>query len=408
MISNLVVNMTINSDLWGQVMKQLLKEIAEVSAGQGAPQGDSNYCEDGIPFVKAGNLLELTEGKSIHGIQKVSEAVAKKYRLRLYKKGTILFAKSGMSCLKGYVYVLPCDAYVVSHLACVTPKEDISEYLKYYFCYHRPNQLVKDEAYPSISLSDIGCLEINTQDATYRDMVVTSLWKISSIIEMRKQQLSELDNLVKARFVELFGSIKNNHQRYPVVKIGSCAKLQGGFAFKSSDYLNDGIRLVQISNVNKDTLDWDSINCVPQAFLQKYKDFELHVGDLVLAMTRPVIKSLDAVKIATVSENDVPSLLNQRVGRFVVDRKKLHSVYLMVLCQMPEFREYVEAMSGNSLQPNISSKQVEDYSIVLPPLALQEQFAAFIQQTDKSKAVVQKALDEAQTLFDSLMQQYFG
>ena len=50
--------MTINSDLWGQVMKQLLKEIAEVSAGQGAPQGDSNYCEDGIPFVKAGNLLE--------------------------------------------------------------------------------------------------------------------------------------------------------------------------------------------------------------------------------------------------------------------------------------------------------------------------------------------------------------
>ena len=86
-------------------MKQLLKEIAEVSAGQGALQGDSNYCEDGIPFVKAGNLLELTEGKSIHGIQKVSEAVAKKYRLRLYKKGTILFAKSGMSCLKGYVHV---------------------------------------------------------------------------------------------------------------------------------------------------------------------------------------------------------------------------------------------------------------------------------------------------------------
>ena len=238
--------------------------------------------------------------------------------------------------------------------------------------------------------------------------VVSQLDKVSELITLRKEQLAKLDQLVKSRFVELFGSIKNNHQRYPVVKIGSCAKLQGGFAFKSSDYLNDGIRLVQISNVNKDTLDWDSINCVPQAFLQKYKDFELHVGDLVLAMTRPVIKSLDAVKIATVSENDVPSLLNQRVGRFVVDRKKLHSVYLMVLCQMPEFREYVEAMSGNSLQPNISSKQVEDYSIVLPPLALQEQFAAFVQQTDKSKMAIQQSLDKLDFLKKSLMQEYFG
>lgn len=262
--------------------------------------------------------------------------------------------------------------------------------------------------FKAISKGVLAETEIPLPDLNKQKKIAEQLAKVDGLIAARKEQLTKLDQLVKSRFVELFGSIKNNHQRYPVVKIGSCAKLQGGFAFKSSDYLNDGIRLVQISNVNKDTLDWDSINCVPQAFLQKYKDFELHVGDLVLAMTRPVIKSLDAVKIATVSENDVPSLLNQRVGRFVVDRKKLHSVYLMVLCQMPEFREYVEAMSGNSLQPNISSKQVEDYSIVLPPLALQEQFAAFVQQTDKSKMAIQQSLNKLETLKKSLMQEYFG
>jgi len=239
-------------------------------------------------------------------------------------------------------------------------------------------------------------------------VVVEQLDRVIELITLRKQQVAKLDELGKARFVELFGSAKHNHQGYPVVKIGSCAKLQGGFAFKSSDYLDDGIRLVQISNVNKDTLDWDSINCVPQSFLQKYKDFELHVGDLVLAMTRPVIKSLDAVKIATVSEDDVPSLLNQRVGRFVIDKAKLNSLYLMLSCQMSEFREYVEAMSGNSLQPNISSKQVEDYSIVLPPLALQEQFAVFVEQTDKSKLAIQQSLDKLETLKKSLMQKYFG
>ena len=105
-------------------MRYSLSDIAEIGAGQGAPQGDSCYCDNGIPFVKAGNLQALTAGGSINDIQKVSEDVAKAHKLKLYPKGTILFAKSGMSCLKGYVYVLPKDAYVVSHLACIMPKED--------------------------------------------------------------------------------------------------------------------------------------------------------------------------------------------------------------------------------------------------------------------------------------------
>lgn len=88
-------------------MRRLLKDIAIISAGQGAPQGESNYCDNGTPFVKAGNLQELIEGKPITKIQNVSDDVAKKHKLKLYPKGTILFAKSGMSCMKGYVYVLP-------------------------------------------------------------------------------------------------------------------------------------------------------------------------------------------------------------------------------------------------------------------------------------------------------------
>ena len=96
----------------------------------------------GISFMTSyRDLQELLEGKAITSIQKVSDEVAKKHKLRLYPKGTILFAKSGMSCIKGYIYVLPQSAYVVSHLACITPNEDISEYLRYYFNYHKPNQL---------------------------------------------------------------------------------------------------------------------------------------------------------------------------------------------------------------------------------------------------------------------------
>lgn len=250
--------------------------------------------------------------------------------------------------------------------------------------------------------------EITIPSLPEQEQIANQFAKLDEIVNLRKEQLAKLDELVKSRFVEMFGSTKKNHRGYPIVKIGSCAKLQGGFAFKSSDYLDEGVRLVQISNVNKDTLDWNNRNCVPRSFLQKYSDFELQVGDLVLAMTRPVIKSLEAVKIATVAEDDVPSLLNQRVGRFVFDKTRLTSAYLMVSCQMLEFREYVEAMSGNSLQPNISSKQVEDYSIVLPPLEQQQQFATFVAQVDKSKLAVKKSLEELEILKKSLMQKYFG
>lgn len=162
-------------------MRHSLRDIAEIGAGQGAPQGDSNYCDDGIPFVKAGNLESLTTGGSLSEIQKVSDAVAKAHRLRLYPKGTVLFAKSGMSCLKGYVYILPQEAYVVNHLACITPKEDISEYMRYYFSYHKPNQLVKDAAYPSISLSDIGALVIDTKDEKSRADIISVLRSLEGI-----------------------------------------------------------------------------------------------------------------------------------------------------------------------------------------------------------------------------------
>ena len=179
-------------------MKQLLKDIATIGAGQGAPQGDENYCNKGIPFVKAGNLQELLDGKDINNIQQVSKEVAQKHKLKLYPKGTILFAKSGMSCMKGFVYVLPQEAHVVSHLACITPNDDVSEYLRFYFNFHRPNRLVKDTAYPSISLSDIGNLEIDMKTEFERTTII------------KQQELCQLDDLIKARFVEMFGDPVSN------------------------------------------------------------------------------------------------------------------------------------------------------------------------------------------------------
>ena len=350
--------------------------------------------------LQTSELLE--EGYPVYG----ANGIIGYYSEYNHEKSVIAITCRGATC--GTINITVPESYVPGNAMCLdnVRSDVLQKYLYYCLQHYDFNNVISGSAQPQITRQGLEKVEIELCSPEEQRRIITILDNVGAEIAGRKRQNQKLEELIKSRFVELFGSI--NNQRYPVVKIGSCAKLQGGFAFKSADYLDDGIRLVQISNVNKDTLDWDGINYVPQAFLQKYKDFELHAGDLVLAMTRPVIKSLDAVKIATVSENDVPSLLNQRVGRFVIDKTKLNSVYLMLSCQMPEFREYVEAMSGNSLQPNISSKQVEEYSIVLPPLALQEEFATFVAEVDKSKLAVKQSLEKLETLKKSLMQQYFG
>ncbi len=220
-----------------------LKDIAAISAGQRAPQGN-DFCLEGTPFVKAGNLRELTEGKQIKDIQRVSDNVAKEYGLRLYPKGTILFAKSGMSCLKGYVYVLPEDAYVVSHLACITPYNEISDYLRYYFIYNRnrPNRLVKDISYPSISLSDIGNIRIDLKSKDERNEIVSLLDKTTCAISLLNKELQMLDYLTKARFVEMFGDPVSNPYGWDKVNISTVVRgrASNGYFAKRQEYVEDG------------------------------------------------------------------------------------------------------------------------------------------------------------------------
>ena len=190
--------------------------------------------------------------------------------------------------------------------------------------------------------------------------------------------------------------------------MGNELKLQVGFAFKSSDYKNTGIRLVKISNVQKDTLDWATTNFVPEEYLDKYADFKLLPGDIVLALTRPIIKSLESVKIAVVKDSDVPSLLNQRVGRlrFGPDSRLLPE-YIFEFCRTKRFFRTVQFFCSESLQPNMSTSQIEEVMIAVPPMDLQREFARRMAAVEKLKAAHRASLAEMDALFASLQHRAF-
>lgn len=381
-------------------MRQPLKDLAAICAGQGAPQGDHNYCENGTPFVKAGNLQELLEGKAITSIQKVSDEVAKKHKLRLYPKGTILFAKSGMSCMKGYIYVLPQSAYVVSHLACITPNEDISEYLRYYFNYHKPNHLVKDAAYPSISLSDVGNLVVDMKPESERNEIVSVLQHTESIITLRQQQLQKLNELVKARFLEMFGDPVVNKKGWDAEILNNLCNGIGDGLHGTPEYDDAG----KYAFINGNNLMNGAIEVTPSTKMVNAETFGKYYIEI---SENAILLSINGTLGKLAFYNGEEIILGKSAC-YCNLKSEINREFVYGVMQTNAFSNFLERNATASTIKNVGLKAIREFRLILPPEGLQKQFVKFSKQVDKSKAVAQKALDEAQLLFDSLMQKYFG
>lgn len=370
-------------------MRCKLSEIALVSAGQGAPQGDSNYCESGTPFVKAGNLQELSNGASIDAIQKVSNEVAATHGLKLQRKGSVLFAKSGMSCLKGYVYVLPEDAYIVSHLACVTPMGVDSDYLCYYFRFHRPNKLVKDAAYPSISLADIGCLEIEIPEGNEVTQIVDALKRVESIINLHCQQLTALDTLIKARFVELFGEPEANTKNWPVVNMADLCIVGSSKRIYQSEQSMDGVpfwRISDLTNLINTGMATAELFISEERYMMLQAQEQVPVEGDILVTSRGTLGQCYIVRA-----DDKFYFQDGMISWLSEYADGITPLYIAYLFSMPGFRKQIDSMQAGSTVAYLSIAMIRKLKVMLPDMETQNQFSTFVAQVDKSKAVVQAA-----------------
>lgn len=363
----------------------------------------------GIPITRIETISDGIVNENKMGYADIIDDRYKEYYL---KQNDILMSHINSAKHLGKVAIFNGHKKIIHgmNLLDIRLNNDIcnSKYVYYFFKTKRFKQQLNRISKQSVNQSsftvnDLKKVKISLPLLEKQKMIANKLDKVQAIIDLRKKQIEELDELIKSQFVEMFKT-----KNYDKNRIGDFGKLQGGYAFKSKDFIENGIKLVQISNVNKDSLDWNEINRLPEEYIEKYKDYSLNVGDIVIAMTRPIIKSLNEVKIAYVSEKDVPCLLNQLVGRFLIDESRISKFYLTYCCKLDDFKNYVEKMSGNSLQPNISSKQVEDYTIEVPPIELQNQFADIVKQINKQKFMIEKSLKEIEELQESLMNIYFG
>lgn len=378
-----------------------LGNVCEIAAGQGAPQGENSYCNcnEGIPFIKAGDLSDLLSGKLETEIQCVNEIVAKQHKLKLYPAGSILFAKSGMSCMKGYVYRTKNPCYIVSHLAIVIPQGIDGEYLKYYFQHNKPNALIKDSAYPSISLQDISNIELTVPSLDIQASIASELNKVNMLISLRKQQLSKLDELVKSRFIELFGDPVNNSKGLPELTLPELGEFGRGVSKhrprNDPKLLGGKYPLIQTGEVANSELYITSYeNTYSELGLKQSKMWQ--AGTLCITIAANIAKTAILTFDACFPDSVVGFKANDRTNNIFI-----HYWFSF-------FQAILEAQAPESAQKNINLKILSELKIIVPPIEQQNEFVAFVEQTDKSKFEIQKSLEKLETLKKALMQKYFG
>ncbi len=247
-------------------------------------------------------------------------------------------------------------------------------------------------------ISTTSQIDINLPSLDEQEEIVKKIEAASNIISNRNRELELFDDLIKARFVEMMEStelsdetsIKNITERVKVGFVGTCEKFY-------TDEL--GVPMLRTGNITENGIDLSDLKYVTEEFHEKNKKSQIHEGDLLIARhgsngqanvyTGPEAQCLNAVVI--VPNEDIAC-----------------SVFLAGLINSPTVKAQIEKTLVGSTQHVVNTKSIASLKVKIPNLTVQKQYCDFVKQVDKSKVAVQKALDEAQMLFDSLMQEYFG
>lgn len=281
----------------------------------------------------------------------------------------------------------------------------IPKYL-YYFCKHfNFEKLSKTVTIPSLTKSDLLRIEIDLPEISKQQSIVSQLSKIEDVISLRQQQLQKLDELVKARFVEMFGDPEYNSNHFPIAKLADLCCVGSSKRIYQKEQSSEGIPFLRITDLSA-RIDNDSETSVLFIPVEKYE--ELCTNGLVPIAGDILITSRGTLgKCYIVKETDKFYFQDGMISWLSDISEKISSLYISYLFSMDGIQRQIANLQAGSTVAYLSIAMLKKLDIMIPPMVLQQEFEAFVAQVDKLKAAVHEALDESQLLFDSLMEQYF-
>ena len=307
----------------------------------------------------------------------------------------------------GRTYFHQAKSSVIGTMQYLLPKDNVlPEYLYYVVSYMHLEKFFTGATIPHIYFKDYKEEQFNLDSLEKQAKIVEILERCEGIITSRKLEIKKLDQLIKARFVEMFGNPVINDKAWAqkslgeiTSKIGSGATPKGG----KEAYIEDGITLIRSTNVHNGWFEYKDLAHISNEQAGKLDNVVVEKSDVLLNIT-----GASVARSCLVPVEILPARVNQHVC-IIRCKDCIIPEFLNRVLIDDNYQKLLWGIAGSgATREAITKQQVENLQILIPPLELQIQYVDIVTQVNKSKVAIQKALDEAQTLFDSLMQEYFG
>ena len=304
-----------------------------------------------------------------------------------------------------------CDGALLNQRVCklIAKKGTNEEYLRFAMT-KALKEIERRTAFVTVkhlSAKELNKLQLSVPDLSEQNRVAKILSRLEKVIDLRRQELQKLDNLIKARFVEMFGDMYLNSKGWSEAKLESMADVVSGITkgrkTKSEDLTE--VPYMAVSNVKDGYIDWTTVKTI-EATQQEIEQYRLLADDVLMTEGGDP----DKVGRGAIIKEPLENCIHQNhIFRVRLDESVVLPEFFAEYLQHQRSKRYFLGCAKQTTGiASINMTQLRALPVLIPPLSKQEEFVLFKSQVNKSKVEVQKALDETQKLFDSLMQQYFG
>lgn len=365
-----------------------LCEIAEIKSGGTPSRNKKEYWEDGsIPWIKIRDI----QNKYVSNCSEyITEEGLNNSSAKLIKSGSILYT---IFATLGETAILNIDATTNQAIAGITVTSTLfnRDYIYYYLkskkCY--VNNIGRGVAQNNINMSILKGFEVPCVSIEEQQNIVNVLSKTEKILNDKIEQINKLDNLVKSRFVELFGDPVKNTKGLPVKKLKDlCININSGNTPKggSEVYVKNGITFFRSQNVWKDNIVFDDIAYIDEDTHFKMKRSSLKHGDILMTKTVRINTENSSLGRAAIYDGDDDKANVNGHVYFIRLKPGINNRFILTILISNEYRDYIRSVCvGGIDKRQLNKEHIENFPIICPPQNEINEYVEFVNQINKSK-----------------------
>ena len=355
-----------------------------------------DVCEKATSNLKQSDILSIGGTYPVYGASGYLGNIDSYHQDKPY----IAVVKDGAGI--GRTAILPPKSSVIGTMQYLIPKENVMpEYLYYVVKHMRLQKYYTGATIPHIYFKDYQNEEFNLADSIRQREIVKVFKNVEDTIRYQEIEINKFDELIKARFIEMFGDPVADTRNWGQTLLKEHLESIKYGTSTPPIFTDDGYAFIRATNIKNGKIITNDMKYIPQEEADRLEKCKLSGGEIIIVRSG-------------VNAGDTCIVTDEYIGQYagydmiLVLSSDLHPVFFNTLINTEYMDKVVKPLTRRAAQPHLNSEQTQRLPIIEVPFELQEQFADFVKQVDKSREEVKKSLEKTQQLYDSLMQEYFG